>query len=105
MTYLNIFMTYLNIFVLVSEVLGDELDSLGGLVGLGRQEDVADVAVSPLSQRRVLLKGLAGVQLAGRGVEVTQLHHLRVTKYIPYILLDIWSTNSEKYALIGYRLP
>jgi hypothetical protein len=68
--------THLNILVLVPEVLGNELYGLGGLVRLGRQEDVADVTVAALRQRRVLLEGLAGVQLAGGRVQITQLHHL-----------------------------
>ena len=69
---------YLNIFVLVSEVLGDELHCLSGLVCLRGEEDVAGVAVASLSQRWVLLEGLAGVELAGGSVQVTQLHHLRM---------------------------
>ena len=67
---------YLNIFVLVPEVLCDELHGLCGLVGLGGQEDVADVAVPAVGDGGVVLEGLAGVQLAGRGVDVTQLVHL-----------------------------
>ena len=40
---------YLNILVLVPEMLCDELHSLGGLVRLGGQEDVA------ASKRRLVL--------------------------------------------------
>lgn len=79
--------TYLNIFVLVSKMLGNELDGLGGLVRLGRQEDVAGVAVPAVRQGTVLLEGLASVQLAGGRVEITQLHHL---KNAPKFRLEIY---------------
>lgn len=46
----------LNILVLIPEVLSDELHRLGGLVRLGGEEDVGDVAVPPLPHRRVVFE-------------------------------------------------
>ena len=71
---------YLNILVLVAEVLRDELDRLRGLVGLWRQKDVGHVAVPPVRDGRVILEGLAGVELAGGVVQVRELHHLEHTR-------------------------
>ena len=68
---------YLHIFILVAKMLGYKLDSLCGLVGLRRKENIRNITRPPLAHRGVVLEGLTGVQLTSGIVHVTQLHHLQ----------------------------
>ena len=91
---------YLYIFVLVPEMLCDELHRLCGLVRLRTEEDVADVTVPPVRQGALLLERLASVQLAGRGVQVTQLQDL-IHKSINELINQQLINQSISLSIIG----